>query len=281
MTRPAPPTHEQWRRWQVEPEWSRFVEVPGHDGVVRHWHVLERCPVAPLGTIVCVHGNPTWSILWRSVLAQLGDRYRVIAVDQLGMGFSDRTERRRYAERVLDLADVIEALQIDGPVIIAGHDWGGAISMGWALAAGDRLAGMVLCNTGIAVPAGRRGPWLIRLAAAGPVTDLVGHRTRIFVEGTLALSRARISQSAREAYRAPYRAAANRRAIAEFVADVPFGPAQVVNFGSPTWAFPARLRMNWFRRDSKSSISASIDRHDRAPSLQFWVCARAVLQVQA
>ncbi len=48
----------------------------------------------PLGTIVCVHGNPTWSYLWRSVLAGSGDRYRVIAVDQLGMGYSERTDPR-------------------------------------------------------------------------------------------------------------------------------------------------------------------------------------------
>ena len=84
---------------------------------------------------------------------------------------------------------------------------------------------MVLCNTGIAVPAGRRAPSLIRLAAAGPITDLVGHRTRIFVDGTLGLSWRRIAASAREAYRAPYRAARDRRAIAEFVADVPFTAA--------------------------------------------------------
>lgn len=209
----------------MEPQWSRFVDVPGHDGVTRRWHVLERRPAAPVGTIVCVHGNPTWSILWRSVLARLGHRYRVVAVDQLGMGYSERTTPRRYADRVRDLGDVIEALQIEGPIIVAGHDWGGAVSMGWAVAAGDRCAGMVLCNTGIAVPAGRRAPSLIRLAAAGPITDLVGHRTRIFVDGTLGLSWRRIAASAREAYRAPYRAARDRRAIAEFVADVPFTAA--------------------------------------------------------
>lgn len=177
----------------MEPQWSRFVDVPGHDGVTRRWHVLENRPAAPVGTIVCVHGNPTWSILWRSVLARLGHRYRVIAVDQLGMGYSERTTPRRYADRVRDLGDVIEALQIEGPIIVAGHDWGGAVSMGWAVAAGDRCAGMVLCNTGIAVPAGRRAPSLIRLAAAGPITDLVGHRTRIFVDGTLGLSWRRIA----------------------------------------------------------------------------------------
>ena len=222
MTPPAPPTHAQWRRWGVDPSWSRFVDVVGHDGTRRRWHVLERSPEAPRATIVCVHGNPTWSYLWRSVLATSGDRYRVIAVDQLGMGYSERTALRSYATRVRDLGDVMEALGVTGPVVLVGHDWGGAVVMGRAVGGLDELVGMVLVNTGIAVPAGRTAPWLIRLAASGPVTDLVGRRTRTFVDGTLGLSWSRLSREARDAYRAPYRSAADRRAIAEFVADVPF-----------------------------------------------------------
>lgn len=226
---PAPPSADQWRRWGVDPAWSRRVAVAGHDGTTRTWHLLERRPpsgTTTLGTIVCVHGNPTWSYLWRSLLHRLGDRYRVIAVDQLGMGYSERTPSpRRYAERVRDLADVVAALDVEGPLVLAGHDWGGAVAMGWAVEGDARLAGIVLCNTGIAVPDGRRAPWLIRLAASGPVTGLVGHRSRTFVDGTLALSWRRIGAAAREAYRAPYRRAADRRAIADFVTDVPFDPS--------------------------------------------------------
>lgn len=218
------PSAAQWQQWGVDPAWSRHVDVAGTDGTHR-WHVLEHGPAEPVGTIVCVHGNPTWSYLWHRVLEQLGNRYRVVAVDQLGMGFSDRVGPRRYAQRVTDLGDVIDALAIDGPIVIVGHDWGGAISMGWAVEHPDRLAGMVLCNTGIAVPAGRRAPSLIRLAAAGPLTDLSCRRTRTFVDGTLALSWSRIEKSARQAYRAPYRSAARRAAIADFVADVPFDPS--------------------------------------------------------
>jgi acyl-coenzyme A synthetase/AMP-(fatty) acid ligase/pimeloyl-ACP methyl ester carboxylesterase len=224
VSQAAFPTDEQFRRWSVDPGWSQMLQVVGHDGTTHTWHVLDRSPVgsAPLATIVCVHGNPTWSYLWHHLIDRLGDRYRVVAVDQLGMGWSDRTERRRYADRVRDLGDVIDALSIDGPVVVAGHDWGGAISMGWAVGASRDIAGLVLCNTGIAVPAGRKAPWLIRLAGTGPVTSLVGHRTRTFVEGTIALSRKRLTPPARAALRAPYRHAARRRAIADFVDDVPF-----------------------------------------------------------
>ena len=227
----APPlaSTAQLSRWGVDPGWSQLVKVPGSDGVTRTWHVLDRTPPDPIATIVCVHGNPTWSYHWRSFHERLGDRYRVIAVDQLGMGYSERTEQRRFAERIVDLGDVLRALEVTGPVVTAAYDWGGPISLGWALGATNRdadhwLAGVVLCNTGVAVPQGRRAPMLIRVAASGPITDFVGHRTRIFVDGTLMLSRGRISPTSRDAYRAPYRHPEDRQAIAEFVADVPFTP---------------------------------------------------------
>lgn len=225
MTAPVLPSADDFRRWGVDPAWSRRIAVSHRDGTTRTWHVLDQAPLHPRATLVCVHGNPTWSYLWHRLIARLGDRYRVVAVDQLGMGYSERTDQRRYAHRVADLDDVISSLDIDGPVVIVGHDWGGAISLGWAV---DRpeprveLAGVVLCNTGIAVPVGRSAPWLIRLAGSGPITSLVGRRTRTFVEGTIGLSFRRLSAPMRDALRAPYRHAADRRAIADFVDDVPF-----------------------------------------------------------
>ena len=270
MNAPQPPTDAQWRRWGVEPLWSRFLEVPGHDGVSHRWHVLERGPVDPIATIVCVHGNPTWSYLWRSVLAVCGDRYRVVAVDQLGMGFSERTDRRLYATRVSDLGDVIAALGVTGPVVLVGHDWGGAVVMGRAVTGLDDLVGLILCNTGIAVPAGRKAPWLIRLAATGPVTDLVGRRTRAFVDGTLALSWSRIAPEARAAYRAPYRSAADRRAIAAFVADVPFTESHPsaaalaeVAAGLRSLAVPTLLA--WGASDPVFDDSFALDLAERMP----------------
>lgn len=227
---PHAPTDDTWRRWGLEPHWSRYLDVDSHSGGSHRWHVLdtgvpEGADAAATPIVLCVHGNPTWAYAWATFLRTLHHRYRVIAVDQLGMGFSERVERRRYADRVRDLDDVIVALELPGsaPLVVAAHDWGGAIAMGWVVRDPRHVAGMILCNTGIAVPQGRRAPGIIRLAAWAPLLDFVCRGTPIFVEGTSRLSRRRISKIDREAFRAPYPTGPSRAAIADFVDDVPLG----------------------------------------------------------
>ena len=231
---PDRPDGATWRRWGIDPSWSRLLDVPGHDGTTHRWHVLDTGPVAgadrngPAATILCVHGNPTWGYAWKTFLTRFAGRHRVIAVDQLSMGYSERVDLRRYATRVADIDDVVTALEIDAdsPLIVAAHDWGGAIAMGWAVDHADRVSGMVLCNTGIGVPEGRGAPRIIRLAAAAPLRDLVCRRTNGFVEGTVRLSGKRITKIDRIAFRAPYRRAEHRAAIAHFVGDIPLRSTQ-------------------------------------------------------
>jgi len=225
---PDQPDGATWRAWGIDPAWSLLLDVPSHDGDTHRWHMLDTGPGVPgSATIVCVHGNPTWAYAWKSFLARFGDAHRVIAIDQLAMGYSERLDAsqrpRRYRDRVADLGDLIDALDLDAdaPLVLAAHDWGGAIAMGWAVQHVERVSGMVLCNTGIGVPEGRGAPKIIRLARSAPLRDLVCRRTPIFVEGTVRLSGRRISRTDRQAFRAPYRTADHRCAIADFVGDVP------------------------------------------------------------
>jgi olefin beta-lactone synthetase len=221
---PSPPT-ERFARWGIDPGWSRLVDVSDGAGGTHRWHALEHAAVdRPDATVVCVHGNPTWSYLWVPVLRRLGERYRVVAPDLLGMGYSERTAPRRFADRVADLDRFIEHAVPTGPIVLMAHDWGGAIAMGWAVEHPDRVAALVLANTGIAVPDQRSAPAIIRLAATRGVHDLVTRRTSIFVRGTTRLSRRRLTAVQREAFAAPYARAADRAAIADFVGDIPFSP---------------------------------------------------------
>lgn len=201
----------------LDPAWSRTVDI---DGV--GMHVLERpARGAPRVTLLAVHGNPTWSYLWRRLLGEAPEDWRVIAVDQIGMGYSDRPGgMRRLADRVADLGRLTDAMGVTGPVVTVAHDWGGPVSLGWALAHRDMLAGVVLANTAVHQPEGSPAPTLIRLARSRPLLDAVTRRTPTFLRGTTVMSRDMPAEVAR-AFRAPYPDAASRAAVGDFVADIP------------------------------------------------------------
>lgn len=203
--------------------WSRNVDVPSHDGSTHRWHILDR-PGTDIDarTVLCLHGNPTWSFLWSRVLDELDDGHRVIAPDHLSMGWSERISARSFRERVQDIADLLDALNVHEPVWIVAQDWGGAIAMGFAAANPERVAGLVLSNTGIAIPSGRKAPRLIKLAAAFGVHRLITQYTSLFVRGTPFLPGIGITPQQRQALAAPYKQSWQRKAVAQFVADVPF-----------------------------------------------------------
>ncbi|MEO6880562.1 MAG: alpha/beta fold hydrolase, partial [Mycobacteriaceae bacterium] len=137
----------------LDPAWSRLVPVTDADGVRRTFHVLDNAEPEPVGTLLCVHGNPTWSYLWRRLLAAPPPRWRVVAPDHLGMGHSERLDSARtLAQRVDDLARLTEELHITGPVVTVAHDWGGILSLGWAARHREQLRAVVLTNTALSQP---------------------------------------------------------------------------------------------------------------------------------
>ncbi|MFE5309385.1 alpha/beta fold hydrolase [Isoptericola sp. NPDC056605] len=199
------------------------------------WHYLDNGPELaarghePVGTVLALHGNPTWSYLWRRLVADALDAagagapaWRVVAVDQLEMGLSQRTgEHRPLARRVADLGAFTDALGLTGPVVTLGHDWGGVVSLGWAVDHPDLLAGVALLNTAVHQPDDAPVPAPLRLALAGPVHRLGTRTTRAFLETTLSLARPRLAADVAAAYRLPYLSADERDGIEGFVADIP------------------------------------------------------------
>jgi acyl-CoA synthetase (AMP-forming)/AMP-acid ligase II/pimeloyl-ACP methyl ester carboxylesterase len=220
----------------IDPSWSMYVDVPSTSGAdapgTRHrWHYLDNGAgtdgAAVKGTLLCVHGNPTWSYLWRTYLAAgLAEGWRVIAVDQLDMGYSARTGVfRRLAHRIADLEDFVGAVGLSGPLVTVGHDWGGVISLGYAHRNRQGLAGVVLTNTAIHQDPTRRIPAPLRLALAPGVHDVGTRATTAFLDVTLALARPALERDVRNAFRAPYRTVADRQGIANFVSDIPADPS--------------------------------------------------------
>jgi acyl-coenzyme A synthetase/AMP-(fatty) acid ligase/pimeloyl-ACP methyl ester carboxylesterase len=226
VSRPAqlPPEHVHG----LDPSWSRIVTFIDSDGISRGMHVLDTGagPHNEL-TLVCVHGNPTWSYLWRNFLAQAPPNIRVIALDHLGMGYSERLDSDRVLEqRVDDLTRLIDALEITTPIMSLAHDWGGPISLGWvehAISSGDHdIAGVILLNTAVHQPKKFNNPTIIRLARARGLLAPITEYTQGFVFGTRVLSGSKMSREVAAGFRAPYRKREARKAIHGFVADIPF-----------------------------------------------------------
>lgn len=98
--------------------------------------------------IVFFHGNPTWSFLYRNIIAGLRDRFRCIAPDYLGFGLSERPSGFTYRidEHVSVMGELVDHLELDR-YLSMGQDWGGPISMAVGTDRADRVRGVVLGNT--------------------------------------------------------------------------------------------------------------------------------------
>ena len=97
--------------------------------------------------VVFLHGNPTWSFLFREQIRRLRDDYRCVAPDYLGFGLSDKP--RDFAYRPADHARTVERLVahlgLRDPTLVC-HDWGGPIGLDYATRNPDGAGGLVLSN---------------------------------------------------------------------------------------------------------------------------------------
>lgn len=226
----------------VDPRWSRTVEVASTaacepvPGTVRTWHLLDNAEVLrergvePAGTVLAVHGNPTWSYLWREVIAAATEAeqpWRVVAVDQLDMGFSERTGLfRRYDDRIQDLSDLTAAIGLDEErVVTLAHDWGGLVSMGWAEQHPGTHIGTIMTNSAVYHdPAHGPIPDPLRVALAPAVHRAATSKTSLFLDISIGLVSPALDPEVKAAYKAPYLTAQRRQGIENFVADIPAFP---------------------------------------------------------
>ena len=102
--------------------------------------------------VIFMHGEPTWSFLWRNVLAPVRDSgFRCIAPDLAGFGRSDKpTDIAFYSyDRHVELvATLLEDLDLSGATIVV-HDWGGPIGLRLAIEQRERIERLVILDTGL------------------------------------------------------------------------------------------------------------------------------------
>ena len=216
-----------WR--SLYPFESHFYSVPDGSGLpLRNLklHFLDEGPTeAPV--LLFVHGNPTWSFYWRNLVLGLRAKYRCIVVDNMGCGLSDKGAALNdypftLGRRAQDLSDLIKYLDLKQITFVL-HDWGGVIGMGAAVKTPDRVKQFVCMNTSVFGRSRSRCPFPIALARRPFLGKLMIQGLHAFC---LAASRwtteKPLAPEVKAGLIAPYNNWANRRAVYQFVQDIPF-----------------------------------------------------------
>ncbi len=179
--------------------------------------------------VVMVHGNPSWSYLYRNLVTALQKGYRCIVPDHLGCGFSDKPADYSYRLRnhIDNLEYLLDALAVDRCTLIV-HDWGGAIGMGWAGRYPQRVTGVVVLNT--AAFRSTRLPLRIAVCRWPILGSLLVRGLNGFARAATVMAVTRpMRPEIAQGFLAPYNSWHNRIAVHRFVEDIPMDSSH------PSW----------------------------------------------
>jgi haloalkane dehalogenase len=128
-----------------------------------------------------LHGNPTWSFLYRHVIRSLRQQFRCIALDYPGFGLSDRPPNYGYTppEHATVVDELVTELDLSELILMA-HDWGGPIGLSVACSNPQRVSGLVLGGTWF-WPPDRRSRMFSRVMSSRPLRRAILKRN-LFVE---------------------------------------------------------------------------------------------------
>jgi haloalkane dehalogenase len=205
---------------------------------------------APLSPMLMVHGNPTWSFYYRRLIESFSGRFRCLAVDHIGCGLSDKPQRYDYRldRHIENLCELIRRLDLQQIHLVV-HDWGGPIGLAAALEMPQRIAQLIVLNTGCFPPP--YVPWRI-LACRTPLLGAVLIRgLNAFCRAAARQATARaggLDREARAGLLRPYDTWGNRVAIHGFVRDIPLSRK------SPTWRRLADIERRLPELDSRPSL---------------------------
>jgi haloalkane dehalogenase len=135
---------------------DRFAELPDFPFAPRYSEFdelrLARVDEGDGPPVLFLHGEPTWSFLWRKVLPPvLAAGYRCIAPDLPGFGRSDKPTEidwYTYDRHTEAMTALVEALNLRGATLVV-HDWGGPIGLRLAVEQADRFDRLVIMDTGL------------------------------------------------------------------------------------------------------------------------------------
>ena len=192
-------------------------EYPTADGVMRF---VDHGPKDG-STVLLLHGNPSWSFLWRNLALKLGKAgFRVIVPDHLGMGLSDRPSKLlRLEDRISAIHGLVDFLGLK-KFDIGVHDWGGAIGLGLAGRMPERIGKILITNTGAFLS--DNIPKRIAVCRLPFIGRFIVEKFNAFARPATWMAVQRpMNKSVKAGFLFPYQSLKSRKAVADFVADIP------------------------------------------------------------
>ncbi len=171
--------------------------------------------------ILFLHGNPTWSFLYRGIIIRLRDRFRCIAPDLPGFGLSDHPPDYRYTpeEHAYTIRGFVTGLDLQG-LTIMGHDWGGPIGMRLAADEVSRIKALVMGNTWYWPTTALHLKAFSWIMSTGYAQGLL-HRKNLFVERIIPLGvKHPLAPEVIQHYRGPFPTVDSRAGIGEFARQI-------------------------------------------------------------
>ena len=246
--------------------------------------------------VLMLHGNPTWSFLYRKLILEIATTHRVIAPDHIGFGLSDKPEDEAaysLTAHIDNLERLVLALDLRNITLVV-QDWGGPIGLGVAARHSDRIRGLVILNTfgfyppieGVDPEKLRLPPPLLLMRSKG-IGDFIVRRLGFFERQVMKLATAaKRDRKTREAYTGIFTDFASRAGVMAFPRMIPTNtshPAAKVlleETGPYLENYQGPARIFWGMKDPLIPIGALAAWRKRLPQAQVteFATARHYLQ---
>ena len=204
------PARPPWIPEQLYPFESHFAQIDG-----ARLHYVDQGSGPPL---LLLHGNPTWSFLYREIIKGLSDRFRCVAIDLPGFGLSRAVPGYGFtpAEHSRIVEQLVLKLELRDATMMV-QDWGGPIGFALATRHPDRFAAFVIGNTW-AWPKSDPGTQIFSRLMGGPIGGYLILRRNVFVERIIPgnVKRKKLSAQVMDAYRGPFPTPESRRPMHVF-----------------------------------------------------------------
>ena len=228
-----PPSPARDFRTPLFPLEPRFVKVRVAGGE----HELSYVESGEGEPVLLLHGNPTWSFLYRDVIPALGGSVRAIAPDFLGFGRSDKLERSEdytLENHLSALEQLVSALGLEKITLVV-HDWAGPIGLSYAVDHPEKIRRLVIMNTWAFAPrAHNKVPQPLKTFRRRVLGELLVLGLDAFVRFALPYGvvhrKERMTKDVMAAYRAPFPTWRSRWPVLAFPRGIPLSesdPAHV------------------------------------------------------